>query len=119
MPARCIHAAEPVYQSEVSIDEAAFLGGLPKAPSHYNPLRHPHAAQRRRNWVIDRMAHDGYVVPEQAATLKAEPVRMGADQCDRGGGSDKTNRAARAVGVSADYGQAIGSVGKDVSPVEP
>ena len=103
--------------AELSIDEAAFLGGLPKAPSHYNPLRHPHAAQTRRNWVIDRMAHDGYVVPGQAAALKAEPVRLGADQC--GSGSDEANGPATIAGVSDHYGQAIGSIDKDVSRAEP
>jgi penicillin-binding protein 1A len=88
--------------TELSIDEAAFLGGLPKAPSHYNPLRYPDAARSRRNWVIDRMVHDGYVAPGQAATLKAEPLRLGPDHCDRGSGGDEANEPAKVVGVSGD-----------------
>ncbi len=41
---------------ELTLGEAAFLAGLPKAPNHYNPRRVPQAAKARRDWVIDRMA---------------------------------------------------------------
>jgi membrane peptidoglycan carboxypeptidase len=77
--------------NELSIDEAAFLGGLPRAPNHYSPLRHPYAARRRRNWVIDRMVEDGYLFPGQAIELKATPIRLAADHCDREGDNYKTN----------------------------
>src|SRR5205807_10459236 len=40
---------------ELTLNEAAFLAGLPKAPNRYNPARNPQAAQARRDWVIDRM----------------------------------------------------------------
>jgi penicillin-binding protein 1A len=44
---------------ELTLGEAAFLEGLPKAPNRYNPARHPQAAKARRDWVLDRMVEDG------------------------------------------------------------
>jgi penicillin-binding protein 1A len=60
---------------ELDVAEAAFLGGLPKAPNAYNPQRNPEAAKGRRDWVIDRMAEDGLITAEQAETAKAEPLK--------------------------------------------
>jgi penicillin-binding protein 1A len=59
---------------QLSLAQAAFLGALPKAPNNYNPFRFPDAAKARRDWVLDRMAEDHYVTPEQAAAAKAEPI---------------------------------------------
>lgn len=36
----------------LTLDEAAFLAGLPQAPSLYSPYRNPHLAQKRRNEVL-------------------------------------------------------------------
>ncbi len=89
--------------SELSIDEAAFLGGLPKAPNHYSPLRHADAAQSRRNWVIDRMVENGYLAAGQATTLKAAPILLPAGACDDDDGFD-ANAPAAIDGVSGDRG---------------
>ncbi|RAI55359.1 penicillin-binding protein 1A [Roseicella frigidaeris] len=59
---------------ELTIGEIAFLGALPKAPNNYNPVRYPEAARARRDWVLDRMAEDGAITAEQAATAKREPI---------------------------------------------
>ncbi|MGH7046088.1 MAG: PBP1A family penicillin-binding protein [Stellaceae bacterium] len=61
---------------QLSLGEAAFLGGLPKAPNRYNPVRFPQAATARRDWVLDRMADDGYISRAAAATAKAEPLLL-------------------------------------------
>ncbi len=39
---------------------------MPKAPSSYNPYRNTDRAIERRNWVIDRMAENGYITAAQA-----------------------------------------------------
>jgi penicillin-binding protein 1A len=69
---------------ELTLGEAAFLAGLPKAPNRYNPARVPQAAQARRDWVIDRMVEDGAASPAQAAQAGAEPPtlhrRQGTEQ---------------------------------------
>ncbi len=59
---------------ELTIQEAAFLAALPKAPNNYNPFRFPEAARARRDWVIDRMAEDHAITAEQAAAAKASPI---------------------------------------------
>ncbi len=51
---------------ELTLEEAAYLAALPKAPNNYHPFRHKEAAIERRNWVIDRMVDNGYVSVEDA-----------------------------------------------------
>ncbi|MCI5060326.1 MAG: penicillin-binding protein 1A [Alphaproteobacteria bacterium] len=59
---------------ELSIEEAAYLAALPKAPNNYHPVRKYEAAVARRNWVIDRMVEDGYITEGQADIAKAKPL---------------------------------------------
>jgi penicillin-binding protein 1A len=59
---------------QLNLGEAAFLGGLPKAPNRYNPARDPQAATARRDWVLDRMADDGFISRAAADAAKAEPI---------------------------------------------
>ena len=63
---------------ELSIAEAAYLAALPKAPNNYHPFRHPDRALERRNWVIDRMADNGYISREDAEQAKASPLGVTA-----------------------------------------
>ena len=60
---------------ELTLPEAAFLAALPKAPNNYNPFRYPDAAKGRRDWVLDRMADDHAITPEQATEAKATPIK--------------------------------------------
>ncbi|MGO4448915.1 penicillin-binding protein 1A [Phyllobacterium sp. TAF24] len=60
--------------NELTVAEAAYLAALPKGPSNYHPFRQTERAIERRNWVIDRMAENGYVTAEEAKTAKAEPL---------------------------------------------
>ncbi len=59
---------------QLDIAQAAFLGGLPKAPNYYDPAKHPDAARTRRDWVIDRMRDDGAITAADARAAKAEPL---------------------------------------------
>ena len=55
--------------ADLSIEEAAYLAALPKAPNNYHPTRQREAAIARRNYVIDRMEIDGAIngdIAEQA-----------------------------------------------------
>ena len=47
--------------TELTLAEAAMLAALPKAPSHYDPRRHPEAALARRNLVLDLMLEQGRI----------------------------------------------------------
>ena len=51
---------------ELTIAEVAYLAALPKEPSALNPFRNHDRAVERRNYVIGRMAEDGYITHEQA-----------------------------------------------------
>lgn len=59
---------------ELTIAEAAFLAGLPKAPSKYNPKSNYEAAKARRDWVITRMYEERLITREEALAAKAEPI---------------------------------------------
>ncbi len=61
---------------ELTIAEAALLGAMPKGPSDYDPKRRPQEALHRRNWVIDRMAEDGFITRDEAAQAQAEPIEL-------------------------------------------
>jgi penicillin-binding protein 1A len=61
---------------ELSIEEAAYLAALPKAPSKYHPVRNHDEALIRRNHVIQRLMEDGYILPAQAEIAKAKPLQM-------------------------------------------
>jgi penicillin-binding protein 1A len=67
-------AASEFYFSKpakkLTLEEAALLAGLPKAPQYYSPITHPDRALRRRNLVINAMLEDGKITAAQAATAK-------------------------------------------------
>ncbi|MFQ5587400.1 MAG: transglycosylase domain-containing protein, partial [Nitrospiria bacterium] len=51
--------------SDISLEEAAFLAGLPKAPNNYSPYRDPERAKLRQRVVLKRMSVENYIT-EQA-----------------------------------------------------
>jgi penicillin-binding protein 1A len=59
---------------ELSVSEAAFLGGLPKAPNSYNPQRNPQGSKERRDYVIGRMLEDGFISQAEASAALTEPL---------------------------------------------
>jgi penicillin-binding protein 1A len=61
---------------QLTLSEAAFLAGLPKAPNNYNPTRYPQAAKGRRDWVLDRMGEDGNATEAEIVAAKAEPLAL-------------------------------------------
>ena len=52
----------------------AYLAGLVKGPNNYQPEDNMEKAINRRNYVLSRMAEDGYITPEQAAKAKTEEL---------------------------------------------
>ena len=61
---------------ELELEEIAYLAALPKGPNNYNPKTHYEVAISRRNWVIDRMAEDGYIAREDAQKAKEKPLKV-------------------------------------------
>ncbi|MBI3950873.1 MAG: PBP1A family penicillin-binding protein [Acidobacteria bacterium] len=62
---------------ELTLDEAALLGALPKAPLNYSPIYYPEAAKQRRNLVLHAMAEQGFIRQEEAARAKTQPINLG------------------------------------------
>ncbi|MBX9992856.1 penicillin-binding protein 1C [Phreatobacter oligotrophus] len=58
----------------LSPGEAALLVAIPQSPEARRPDRHPEAARRARDRVLDRMLLAGVLKPEQVASGKAERV---------------------------------------------
>ena len=59
---------------ELTLAEAAFLAGLPRAPSLYDPEDNPEGARERRRYVLDRMLADGYIGAEAHRRADAAPL---------------------------------------------
>ncbi len=58
----------------LTLEEAALLAGLPKAPQFYSPINHPDRAMKRRNLVLNAMLEDGKITAAQAEDAKNKPI---------------------------------------------
>ena len=61
---------------DLTLEEAAVLAGLPKAPNAYSPINNPERALHRRNLVINNMLEDGKITAEEAERAKNSPIRL-------------------------------------------
>lgn len=59
---------------ELNLAESAFIAGLPKAPSNYNPEKNYKRAKERRDYVIIRMLEEGYITAEAAKEALNSPI---------------------------------------------
>ncbi len=62
--------------NELSLAQMAYLAALPKAPNNYHPINRKEKAIARRNWVLSRMAEDGYITAEEAQNAMKEPLEV-------------------------------------------
>jgi penicillin-binding protein 1A len=60
--------------SELSVEEAAYLAVLPKAPSNYHPVREMERAIGRRNFVLREMYENGYIDLAEYERAKDAPL---------------------------------------------
>jgi penicillin-binding protein 1A len=60
--------------NDLTIEEAAYLAALPKAPNNYHPFKYKEKATTRRDWIIGQMAENGYIKAEEAAAAKKIPL---------------------------------------------
>ena len=61
---------------DITVEEAAMLAALPKAPNDYSPIRSPERALRRRNLVIDAMVAANKINANEGAAAKRTAIRL-------------------------------------------
>jgi penicillin-binding protein 1A len=62
--------------SDVSLAEAALLGGLVRAPAKYSPYNDFERAKGRQYIVLKRMQEEGYVSSEEADRIYKQPLHL-------------------------------------------
>lgn len=62
--------------SQITVEEAAMMAAMPKAPSLLDATRNPQGAKSRRDWVIERMNEEGFITGAQARKAKAIPIKL-------------------------------------------
>ncbi len=60
---------------ELSLMEAATLAGVLKAPTNYNPARHPEDAAARAKLVLGNMVDEGFITREEAQDAIDNPTK--------------------------------------------
>jgi penicillin-binding protein 1A len=60
----------------LTIEEVALLAAMPKAPSSYDPRYNYNRAKERRDWVLNRMAEEGFITEEAARKASILPIAL-------------------------------------------
>jgi penicillin-binding protein 2A len=68
---------------DLTLEEAALLAGLPKAPTHYSPVKNKDAALERRNLVLSLMKEQGYISEADYEQAKAKPIVLSKNNEDQ------------------------------------
>ncbi|MBQ3106588.1 MAG: transglycosylase domain-containing protein [Eggerthellaceae bacterium] len=72
-------AAQHYFQkpaTDLTINEAATLIGIPQSPTYNNPVLFPENGLNRRNTVLDRMLRNGVITQEEHDAVKEEPIPL-------------------------------------------
>jgi penicillin-binding protein 1A len=76
--ARGIEAASRHYfgrsSKDLSLPQAALLAAMPKAPTHYDPRRHPREARERRDLVLSLMGQQKRISEAEMKAGQAAPL---------------------------------------------
>src|SRR5216683_942539 len=61
---------------DLTLEEAALLAAVPKAPGEYSPTANPAKAKERRDLVLDLMARTGFTSQAEADAAKSKPLQL-------------------------------------------
>src|SRR2546430_13424984 len=61
---------------DLTLDEAALLAGIPKAPGEYSPTANATKAKERRDLVLDQIAKAGFASPAEVDAAKTKPIQL-------------------------------------------
>ena len=73
---------------DITIEEAAYLAALPKAPSNYHPIRNYNNAIARRNWVLNRMYFNEYINEDELNISAAKELKTNINKTNKKYSSD-------------------------------
>lgn len=60
--------------AQLTLAEAALMGGLPQSPNGFNPYSNMPGAKSRQRWVLGRMVANKYITQKQAAEAEKQPI---------------------------------------------
>ena len=70
--------------NELSVEEAATLAGMIKAPNTYSPIGNPEKTTTRRNIVLKTMTDNGYIDENYYSELKYKPINLNVQNLQSG-----------------------------------
>ena len=90
---------------EITIEEAAYLAALPKAPSNYHPIRNYDNAIARRNWVLNRMYLNDYITKKDLSISILKDLKTSIDKSNKKYSSDYYSEEVRRkiIDIFGDY----------------
>jgi penicillin-binding protein 1A len=75
-----VEAASRLYFAkrarDLSLEESALIAGIIQTPERQSPFVDMRRALRRRNYVLQRMAEEGYITRAAAAAAEAKPIAL-------------------------------------------
>lgn len=64
------------HAKDLTIAQAAYLAGLPQAPTYYSPHINPERAANRQKEVLQKMYEQKYITADQLKSAKVEDVKI-------------------------------------------
>lgn len=75
-----VEAASRLYFNKhadaLTLEEAALIAGIIQLPERQSPYIDPRRGTNRRNYVLGRMAEEGYITREEAEQAKKKPIEV-------------------------------------------
>jgi penicillin-binding protein 1A len=79
-----VEAASRMYfdksAKDVTVEEAAVIAAIIQTPARLSPFVNPKGALTRRNFVLDRMAEEGYISADEAHEAQQRPLVLQGQQ---------------------------------------
>lgn len=70
------------HLDQLTLPEAALLGGMPRSATLYSPILHPERALQRRNLVLAAMLENSKINPAQYREAKSAPLGLNIQRWD-------------------------------------
>ena len=64
------------HVEQITLAEAAFIAGLPRAPVYYSPYKYMERAWKRRAYSLNRMVREGFISAERAKSAASSEFKL-------------------------------------------